>query len=90
MADIKETPTQTIERLTTELAAANKTIESFKAQAAQASADEIVIREKMSHGLTRDQAINVIKRQRAHDEHEKAQAEKVAAAAEKDKAEKAK
>jgi len=74
MAEAKETPAQTIERLTAELAAANKTIESFKAQAAQASADEIIIREKMSHGLTRDQAISVIKRQRAHDELEKKQA----------------
>jgi hypothetical protein len=73
MAD-KETPAQTIERLTAELAAANKTIESFEAQAAQAGADEIVIREKMSHGLTRDQAISVIRRQRAHEELEKAQA----------------
>ena len=76
MADIKETPAQTIERLAAELAAANKTIETFKAQAAQASADEVIIREKMSHGLTRDQAVAVIKRQRAHDELEKAQAAK--------------
>ena len=77
MADIKETPAQTIERLTAELAAANATIESFKAQAAQASADEVVIREKMSHGLTRDQALSVIHRQRAHD---KAEAEAAATA----------
>ncbi|MGA2243810.1 MAG: hypothetical protein ABSH48_02330 [Verrucomicrobiota bacterium] len=67
MAD-KETAAQTIARLTDELAAANKTIESFKTQAAQASADEIIIREKMSHGLTRDQALAVIKRQRQHDD----------------------
>ena len=74
MAADKETAAQTIERLTTELAAANKTIESFKAQAAQASADEIVIREKMLHGLSREQALAVIKRQRAHDDLEKAAA----------------
>ncbi len=74
MAEQKETAAQTIERLTAELAAANKTIESFKAQAAQASADEVIIREKMSHGLTRDQAISVIHRQRAHDKMEKEQA----------------
>jgi len=79
MAD-KETAAQTIERLTAELAAANKTIESFKAQAAQASADEVIIREKMAHGLTREQAISVIKRQRSHDEAEKTQAEKLKAA----------
>ena len=72
MADIKETPAQTIDRLTAELATANKTIETFKAQAAQAGADEVVIREKLSHGLTRDQAVTVIKRQRVHDEAEKA------------------
>ena len=73
-----ETPQQTIERLTAELAAANtqltaanKTIEGFKAQAIQLSADESIIQEKMSHGLTRAQAISVIRRQRAHDELEK-------------------
>jgi hypothetical protein len=67
------TPQQTIERLAAELAAAKKELETFKAQAAQASADEIIIREKMSHGLTRDQAVSVIHRQRAHDAAEKAQ-----------------
>jgi predicted DNA-binding WGR domain protein len=71
MATTKETSAQTIERLTSELAAANQTIQSFQAQAAQADADEIVIREKMSHGLSREQAASVIKRQRAYDEAEK-------------------
>jgi len=55
------------ERLTAELAAANKTIESFKAQASQASADELVIEQKMRVGLSREQAVAVIQRQRAHD-----------------------
>jgi len=72
MAETKETTAQTIERLTAELAAANKTIDTFKAQAAQASADEVVVREKMAHGLSREQAVAVIKRQRAHDEAAKA------------------
>jgi len=72
----QETPAQTSERLRAELAAANQTIEAFKAQAAQASADEVIIREKMSHGLTRDQAVSVIHRQRAHDAAEKAATEK--------------
>ena len=77
----------TIESLTAEIAAKDAVIASltekvnaFTAQAKQASADEEVIREKMAHGLTRDQAIAVIKRQRAHDEAEaaaaKAKAEK--------------
>ena len=79
MADL-EKPEQTIARLTAELAAANEKIKACEAQAAQASADEILAREKMAHGLTRDQALNVIHRQRAHDAHEKAEAEKKAAA----------
>jgi predicted DNA-binding WGR domain protein len=70
-----ESNKETIERLAAELATANTTIESFKAQAAQASADETVIREKMAHGLTRDQAISVIHRQREHDKIEKVLAE---------------
>ena len=85
----KETPQQTIERLlatvaslTSELAASNKALETFKAQAAQASADEVIIREKMTHGLTRDQAVSVIHRQRAHDAAEKAQADAAAKAKE--------
>lgn len=69
-----------ISRLNGELAEANKKIEAFTAAQAQATADEVVIREKMAHGLTRDQAIAVIRRQRAHDEAEaaaaKAKAEK--------------
>lgn len=61
---------ETNERLRAELAAANEQLAGFKAQQAQTSADEVVIREKMSRGLTRDQAINVIKRQRFHDQAE--------------------
>lgn len=86
MGDIKETPAQTIERLTAENAELTKQVEGFQAQKVQDSADEVVIREKMSHGLTREQALAVIKRQRAHDALE---AEKVAKA-KADKAAKAK
>ena len=70
------------DQLKAQLATSNQTIESFKTQAAQASADEIVIREKMKHGLTREQAVSVIHRQRAHDELEKKQAEALKAKAE--------
>jgi uncharacterized protein (DUF1778 family) len=67
MTDIKETPQQTIDRLTSELAAANKTISDFNAAKALASAEEVIIQQKMSVGLSREQAIEVIKRQRAND-----------------------
>ena len=72
MSDPKEIAQQTIGRLTAELAAANQQIAAFKAQQAQTSAHEVAgsVREKMSCGLTRDQALNVIKRQRAHDQAE--------------------
>jgi Spy/CpxP family protein refolding chaperone len=76
MSDIKETPQQTIDRLTAELAKANKKIEAFTAAQTQASADEVIIREKMAHGLTREQAIEVIKNQRRHDEAEAAATKK--------------
>jgi len=67
MSDIKETPQQTIARLTAELAAANKTLSKIAEAKAQAEADEPIIEQKMKVGLTREQAIGVIKRQRAHD-----------------------
>ena len=52
---------QLIERLQ----AAEKTIAHFQAESAQESSDEIVIREKIAVGLSREQAVNVIKCQRA-------------------------
>ena len=79
MSDPKEIAQQTIARLTAELAAANQQIAAFKAQQAQTSADEVVIREKISRGLTRDQALNVIKRQRAHDQAEPGRAKQAKA-----------
>jgi hypothetical protein len=61
-----------IAQLEAENAQLKKELETFKTQQAQASADEVIIREKMAHGLSREQAQSVIKRQRAHDELEKA------------------
>ena len=81
----KETPQQTIDRLTAENAALTEKVNTFTEQAKQASADEVIVREKMQFGLTREQAISVIKRQRHHDQLE---AEAKAAAAEKAKAKK--
>ncbi len=69
-----ETPQQTIDRLTAENADLKKQVAQYTEQAKQASADEIVIRQKMALGLTRDQAASVIERQRAHDKAEKEQA----------------
>ena len=57
----------TIESLQAQLAAANQRIAGFEAQAAQRNADEILISEKMGKGLTRQQAIASIERQRAFD-----------------------
>jgi hypothetical protein len=54
-----------IDRLTAELAEANKIIDGFNVAQAQANADEKVIQEKMAVGLTHEQAWSVIKRQRA-------------------------
>ena len=77
----KETPQQTIDRLTAENAELTAKVESFTAQAKQASEDEIIVREKMAFGLTRDQALSVIKRQRHHDQLEAEAAEKAKATA---------
>jgi hypothetical protein len=63
----KETPPQTIERLTAELCVARNIITSYEAAEKQASEDEIKIAEKMAFGLTRDQAVSVLQRQRDHD-----------------------
>ncbi len=47
-----------------ELADANQQLQVLKTEKEQALAAEALVAEKMSHGLTRDQAVNVIKRQR--------------------------
>lgn len=61
--DAKATEDQIAEAV----AALQKENAELKAAKAQASEDEKLIAEKMIHGLTRDQAISVIKRQREHD-----------------------
>jgi RNA polymerase-binding transcription factor DksA len=63
-----ETTDQLLARLTTELAEANQQLAQYQTQAAQASADEVWVQDKMRHGLSRDQALNVIHRQRHHDQ----------------------
>lgn len=72
MSHPKETPDQTIARLTAENAALARQVAAFHAAQAQAGADEIIIQQKMSRGLSRDQAVAVIKRQRQHDAAEAA------------------
>ena len=57
-----------LEKLTAELAAARRQIAEYEAKAAQTGADEIIVQEKMRHGLSREQALNVLHRQRAHDQ----------------------
>jgi hypothetical protein len=63
----KETPQQTIDRLTAENAALTKQNEETKKLVAQAGADETIIAEKMAVGLTREQAVAATRRQREFD-----------------------
>jgi hypothetical protein len=70
-----ESKDDTIQRLTGELAAANLTIVTFQAEAADRAKTELAITLKMGFGLSRDQAITVIKRQKEHDEAEKQKVE---------------
>jgi hypothetical protein len=64
----KETPTPTT---APDLAAENATLKAkiaeFQAAKQQADADEIIILEKMTKGLRREQAAAVLKRQREFD-----------------------
>ena len=76
-----------------DLAAENATLKAriaeLEAQAKQNVADEKIIAEKMRHGLSREQALQVISRQRAYDTKKAAEAkladEKKAAAPAPDK-----
>ena len=70
----KDTPSAVsdLASLQAENAALKEQIAGFEAANKQRAADERVIAEKMSHGLTRDQAIAVIKRQREFDAKKKA------------------
>jgi hypothetical protein len=64
----KETPTpMTATDLTAENAALKAKIAEFQAAKKQADADEILILEKMTKGLRREQATAVLKRQREFD-----------------------
>jgi hypothetical protein len=64
---LKETPQQTILRLTAHNAELEAQLKKHDTLKAQRDADEKVIAEKMAHGLSRHQAINVIRRQREFD-----------------------
>lgn len=64
MADEKK---PTVEDLLKQLAAANEKIAAFEAKESERAAEEKQIAEKVAAGLTRDQAIAVIKRQKDHD-----------------------
>ena len=57
----------TIEELQKQLAAANEKIAAFVAKETVRAAEEKQIADKVSAGLTRDQAIKVIQRQKDHD-----------------------
>jgi hypothetical protein len=63
----KETQEQTIERVTAENAELKGQLKKYQTTEAQRAADEKIIVEKMTHGLSRQQAINVIRRQREFD-----------------------
>jgi uncharacterized protein YggE len=77
----KETPEQTIDRLTKELAAANATISSFQAEKKELDKIEQIIAEKMKVGLTRGQAMSVLAQQEAFEKYEAEEAAKKEAAA---------
>lgn len=66
-------PVAEVPALTTaeKLAAAESELARIAAASEQAAADEIVIRTKMESGLTREQAVSVISRQRKFDERKK-------------------
>lgn len=63
----KETEQQTIRRLTAHNAELQGQVDEYKIGEAQRAADEKIIVEKMAHGLSRQQAMNVIHRQREFD-----------------------
>ncbi|MGO8698566.1 MAG: hypothetical protein ACLQVY_12695 [Limisphaerales bacterium] len=68
----KETPpTAAAPDLAAENAALKVRIAGFEAAEKQAAADELLIREKMSKGLRREQARAVLQRQRDYDARKK-------------------
>ena len=62
-----ETQEQTIQRLTALNAELRGQLEKYIKVEAQRAADEKIIAEKMARGLSRQQAVNVIRRQREFD-----------------------
>jgi len=73
----------TDEQVIAAVAALKESCDKAMAADAQRRKDESVIAEKIRHGLTREQAIAVIQRQREHDQREAAAAAAKAAKAEK-------
>lgn len=67
MVDKKDTKPATVEELQQQLNTANKRIAELEGENKQREADEVIIKEKMSHGLSRAQAEAAIKHQRDHD-----------------------
>ena len=67
-APVKETPEQIIKRLQAENKALTERVNADEQADAQRAADELAITHKTKLGLSRDQAIAVIKRQREHDQ----------------------
>jgi len=63
----KETPEQIIARLTADNKALAAKVAVYEAAEAERTKEEQVIAEKIAAGLTREQAIAVIKRQKEHD-----------------------
>ncbi|HLX70780.1 MAG TPA: hypothetical protein VKV04_14220 [Verrucomicrobiae bacterium] len=63
----KETQQQMNQRLIARNAELEGRIDKYETAEAQRAADEKIIVEKMAHGLSRQQAINVIHRQRDFD-----------------------
>ena len=49
------------------VAASKKRLDDFESEKARVAADEEIISQKVSAGITRQQAINVIQRQKEHD-----------------------
>jgi hypothetical protein len=58
------------DELIARLTAANTQLATYAAASAQRAKDELAITQKMALGLSRDQAIAVIERQKAHDQAE--------------------
>jgi len=69
---LTETSRQTIQRLNADNAELKAQLKKHETAEARRAADEKIIVEKMTHGLSRQQAINVIHRQREFDAEPKA------------------